>query len=83
MPLVHLTDLPEAENLKQYFDSIKIVAYVDVEEYPFLHGKMTIALFATKGDYYIKITSPYEQNVVSYVDSAFMIANDLFRSSVQ
>lgn len=83
VPLVHLTDLPEAETLRQYFDTVKIVAYVDVEEYPFLHGKMTIALFATKGDYYIKITSPYEQNALSTLDQALWIANELFKQSVQ
>lgn len=83
IPLLNLTHTEGAKKWKRRFDAVKIVAYVESNNYPFVDGNVMIAIFAKKGDNLIKITTPYGQLQHELLQNIMTMTQGMFVYSVQ
>ena len=82
IPLLNLTPKEKNNIWNRKFDQVKIVAYVETTEYPFVDGNVMVAIFAKKWDHFIKITTPYGKLHHDLLSNVMKMTQKLFVYSI-
>lgn len=82
IPLLNLTPQEKNNPWNRKFDQLKIVAYTETINYPFVDGNIMIAIFAKKGDHLIKITTPYGKLYHEMLSTVMNMTQELFVHSI-
>lgn len=82
IPILDLTHTEGAKVWKRKFDTVKIVAYLESSQYPFVDGAVMLAVFALKGDNVIKITIPYGEIQHDLLANVMAIVKEMFVASI-
>ena len=82
IPLINLTSTESAKKWKRKFDQVKIFAYAETSNYPFIDGDIMVAILAKKWDHFIKITTPYGKFHHDFLEKVMKITQSLFTYSI-
>ena len=82
VPLIDLTSTESAKIWKRKFDQVKIIAYAETSNYPFVNGDIMVAILARKWDHFVKITTPYGKFHNDILEKVMTITQAMFTYSI-